>query len=141
MKSDFRDVITCIRAVNRQVAAAADQANGMVDEAHEELERFHRSGYVRDMTLLGPVLRIEGSQPGDLQLDIGRVVRAALKLPGGFGVVCWDLESYHAAEKTPEGAAAHDGQFIAFRECGLAFQALLRPHLEELLQTLYLRME
>jgi hypothetical protein len=69
-------------------------AEARLADANDLIEEMNRVGMLPPMVLLGPIIasRQYGPTPGG---NIsGRVIQAALVVPGGLGVVFWDSDEY-----------------------------------------------
>jgi hypothetical protein len=109
-------------------------AEARMADANALIQEMNRAGMLAPVALLGPIIgsRRYGPTPGG---NIsGRVIQAALVVPGGLGVVFWDSDEYaelSAIEDALEAEAL--ARHVPFELCEAGIRALLEPHIAPLI--------
>jgi hypothetical protein len=108
-------------------------AEARVAGINELIAELSKSGLLNRTALLGSILLRRNYAPREGGKDSCEVLQAALLVPGGLGVLLWDNEEALELQIDPEALeAAAWLHHLPFEKCEPALQALLEPHIEEL---------
>ncbi len=140
-KSQFQERLAHIKLMSFWARHAADQADAKMREVNFLLRQLGETGWIHETVILGPILLQRPYAPRPACSDAGQIVQAALCAPDGIGVVLWDGEEYAELKKVPGGPESEARVHLQpFEECEPALKALLLPHIEPLIDRLFIQM-
>lgn len=142
MKKDIMSdpIVEQLRQLNLSLRLQLEQAEARIPVINELIERLAAIELVSETALLGLVIyeKHYSSQSGPQ--DSSQVLQAVLMIPGGFGVICWDVEEYLAfRDHPPEDLSNLFLKYVPFDSCVSAVKALLLPQVEPLMELLMKR--
>lgn len=92
--------------------------------------------------VLGPLLHTTKPTEDVGNGTTGRSLRAALLVPDGIGVVVWNDAQNESVKRLREGQVNHVRvEFVPFASCDADTQRQLAPHIETLLERLYITLK
>lgn len=129
-----------LRMLNLVLRLRLEQAEARIPGINDLIQQLFAIELLPETALLGLVIfeRHYSAQTGPQ--DSSQVLQAAILIPGGLGVVCWDSEDYLAFRNhLPENLQELFLKFVPFDRCGSAVKALLLPQVEPLMERLMTR--
>jgi len=134
MSNNLNNSIEHLRQLNLRIRQQLEIAEARVPEINGLLAQLTSTGLLNETALLGGVVISRSYSAVCGQDDSGQILVAALLVPGGLGVACFDSEELALLDEYTyrEGKAAFLN-FRPFDQCELAIRALLLPHVEQLL--------
>ena len=124
MPNKSEQVARELRRLNHQLRHLSEQAEGKAHEVNLELKKLASTGLLRDLVILGPIIRNSATfDPNDS--SGGQGGQAALLGSGGIGVALWDLQDFLDARNTERLEADAFVHFIPFDQCDATTKASL----------------
>ncbi len=95
------------------------------------------SGLIQQAAILGDVVLNRAYAPIEEGHDSGQILQAAVLIPGGAGLVCWDSERYFELKETQQGLEANAmWHFTEFDELEPGLQGVVAMGLDDLINRL-----
>lgn len=129
-----RSVLGQLGQLSLSLRAQLDQAEAHVPNINALFARLAEVDRLNETIILGLVIYEGHYNILTGPHEMGQVVQAALMVPQGFGVICWDSAEYLIFRKNPPRTVAELLlRFVAFETCPPAIKTLLLPQVHPLL--------
>jgi hypothetical protein len=134
MSEELSRRIDELREINLLLRHQLEQAEAKLPPITQLVNQLAKLGLIGETVLVEEAIHQRSYPPGTLWSDSCQVIQPAIAIPGGFGIVRWELEDYLEESRLPE--FTRDELWIRFEpfdRCALAYRALILPSAERLL--------
>lgn len=115
----------------------AMDAESMAIRLSSFFDELNRTGLMDDQVILGDEYFTKSYSAKEGGHDSGLCYQAAIRVPGGIGVLLMDTESRYQLSKIPEGIEANSAvSFIPIQRTKPVIQQWLLPQLDDLVRKL-----
>jgi len=137
MRDDLDQTLEDLRYYISQTEQAADAADAVFMRLQGSLAALERLGYLPNTLFVGPGILSKPYAPEVGGHQSCLVAQAALRLPGGIGVVWVDSERQSLEQGLVDNIdQAADCQFEPYQSCPAALRGLIVMHVPQLLNDL-----
>src|SRR5581483_849646 len=131
--SNSDDPIEQLKQFNFRLRHQFELAEALLPAMNRQIEDFATLN-LGNLVLLGNVILEQPYLPGCGPSDSAQLHQAALMIPGGLGVLRWDLEEYLELRDVPDGLETEASlRFVPLAECGAGIKGLLVSEARQLL--------
>jgi hypothetical protein len=137
MSSDLQQTATDLKTYLERLEQQADESEMICLRLQGHLAALERLGCLSTALFVGPNLLTTPYAATEGGNNSCLIAQAALKVPGGIGVV-WIDSDHHESEQglVDDSRQECEYRFESYQKCPAALRALLLPHLPQLLEEL-----
>ncbi len=124
-----------LQQLNLVITRQCELSDAIIPEFNAVLDRLQTLRLIPETVILHGVMHQSSYNASEYRDDSAQIFEAALMMPGGFGIVIWDVEEY-VTRNAPGFPLVDEARlnFLPFDRCPPALRGLLLPHIGPMLE-------